>query len=577
MRHFLGRLRTEAHVIEASTRKTPHPNAVLPAVHLIWIAVLALFPVAAGAQQVADSLPTGIVSETTFLTVVLRVVAVAWGAFLLLMGVRRPRSTLATFYLAVALLVGLLVGGKISYLVSLLVTVAILTFATMLIVWLRRVATGFACFWPLVALYAAHLYFSGSFERSMPLAITLAAAGVALGAVLPRVGSALLAAALGTSLVLVVSPIKISFWLIALIAGGSLTWQLLLILRVRRPLIVQKQTRSENRRVRMRRFAETLRWGVGALTMLVLLIVLLAPQYGPGIGAHPARIATLVNSGNLEQPSLVFLPSNNLYLSGQALPLAILAPQPGFFSRIILPFVGRNSTGAIHRQRAVKDDAELAKMRRAAAITSQAFSDIAPLILPGANEAEIETAIIDSFRRNRADGIAFDSIVGSGPNAVLPHYGKNNADMTTGMVVIDIGCSVEGYASDMTRSFPVRGTLTTEQQMLVDTVNAAGDAARSMLRAGVTMRELDSAARKVIEEAGFGPFFLHSLGHYVGLSVHDPPANELRAGMVITIEPGIYISEGSDIAPEFWNLGVRIEDSYIVTEEGYEEITSYPR
>jgi Xaa-Pro aminopeptidase len=227
--------------------------------------------------------------------------------------------------------------------------------------------------------------------------------------------------------------------------------------------------------------------------------------------------------------------------------------------------------------RAVKDHDELEKMRRAAAITSQAFADIEPMIRPGTNEAEIDAAIIDSFRRNGATGIAFRSVVGSGPNAVLPHYEKNNAVMESGMVVIDIGCSVDDYASDMTRSFPVDGNLTTEQRVLVDTVNAAGDAARAILRDGVTMRELDRAARDVIEEAGFGPYFLHGLGHHVGLSVHDPHARELKTGMVITIEPGIYVSDGSDIDPAYWNLGVRIEDSYIVTEDGYEEITSFPR
>ena len=144
-------------------------------------------------------------------------------------------------------------------------------------------------------------------------------------------------------------------------------------------------------------------------------------------------------------------------------------------------------------------------------------------------------------------------------------------------MVIDIGCSIDGYASDMTRTFAVDGTLSVEQQELVDTVNAAGDAARSLLRAGADTRELDSAARKVIEDAGFGPFFLHGLGHHVGLDVHDPGWPALEPGMVITIEPGIYISSGSDIDPAYWDLGVRIEDSYIVTEDGYEEITSYPR
>jgi Xaa-Pro aminopeptidase len=145
------------------------------------------------------------------------------------------------------------------------------------------------------------------------------------------------------------------------------------------------------------------------------------------------------------------------------------------------------------------------------------------------------------------------------------------------MVVIDIGCSVDGYASDMTRSFPVDGTLSEREQELVDTVNAAGDAARAMLRSGVTMRELNRAAREVIEEAGFGPYYLHGLGHHVGLDVHDPHVDELLTGMVITIEPGIYISEGSDIDPSYWDLGVRIEDTYVITDNGYEEITSFPR
>jgi Xaa-Pro dipeptidase len=149
--------------------------------------------------------------------------------------------------------------------------------------------------------------------------------------------------------------------------------------------------------------------------------------------------------------------------------------------------------------------------------------------------------------------------------------------MTEGLVVIDIGCSVDGYASDMTRTFPVAGAATVQQQEIIDVVNAAGDAARAALRAGVTMRELDRAARTVIEDAGFGPFFLHGLGHHVGLDVHDPHVSTLEPDMVITIEPGIYISSGADIDPAYWDLGARIEDSYIVTEDGYEEITSYPR
>ena len=109
------------------------------------------------------------------------------------------------------------------------------------------------------------------------------------------------------------------------------------------------------------------------------------------------------------------------------------------------------------RMRAVKSEAELEAMRRAAAITSQAFADIEPLIRPGVNEAEIEAQILRTYAENGATGVAFKSIVGSGSNAIIPHYEKNDAEMTEGLVVIDIGCEIDHYASDMTRTFPVKG------------------------------------------------------------------------------------------------------------------------
>jgi len=482
-----------------------------------------------------------------------------------------------SFYLGIALVVGNLVGGDTSYLVSIVITLMVLAAAAAAVVWVRRLAVAVACVWPLVALYAAQLYFSGSFERSVPLAIGLAVTGVVLGAVLPRIGTTLVAASVGTVLLLTGLPVSISFSLIVVVAVGSFVGQLLVLHRL---LLTEARTEriapSGERRL-IRQFTQTVRWGASAAAALVLVVIIIAPQYGPGTGPNAERLEGLVNEDRLERPGLVISAGNNLYLSGRATRIAIVSRRPGLVSRIALPFIGRSPSKAIRDLRAVKTPTELDTMRRSAAITSQAFADIAPLIQPGVNEAEIEAAIIGSFRRNGANGIAFGSIVGSGPNAVLPHYEKNDAIMEKGMVVIDIGCSVDGYASDMTRSFPVDGTLSIEQQELVDTVNAAGDAARAILRDGVTMRELNRAARDVIEEAGFGSYFLHGLGHHVGLAVHDPRSNDLKAGMVITIEPGIYISEGSDVDPAYWNLGVRIEDSYIVTEDGYEEITHFPR
>jgi hypothetical protein len=517
------------------------------------------------------------VTETTTLTLIFRVAAVLWGLVLLAAGVRRPRSTLMTFYFSFAVLVGLLAGRSAGYLVSIIIALAILTMAAAAVAWVRRLAVAVACIWPLVALYAAWLYSSGSFERSLPLAVGLALAGVILGAAMPRIGTALVAASIGTVLLLSGLSVTVSFPLILVVAVGSFVGQTLVVHKLLPAEADTDRTSASSERLPAGQFFETLRRGMVVLAALVLVAIFTAPQYGPGTGPRPDRLEKLIQHDQLARPGLVISSGNNLYLSGRATPVAIVSRRPGLLSRIVLPLIGRDPSRAIREMRAVKDDDELRKMRRAAAITSQAFADIERMIRPGVNEAEIDAAITESFRHNGATGIAFGSVVGSGPNAVLPHYEKNNAVMDSGMVVIDIGCSVDGYASDMTRSFPVSGELTPEQRVLVDTVNAAGDAARAILRDGVTMGELDRAAREVIEEAGFGPFFLHGLGHHVGLSVHDPPARELKAGMVITIEPGIYISEGSDIDPAYWNQGVRIEDSYIVTEDGYEEITSYPR
>lgn len=532
------------------------------------------FPAVASAT---DPLAVGIVPEGTILTTILRLAALISGALLVIFGGRMPRFTLMSLFFVLAVPIGLATAGSKNYFVSLLVILAALAVAAATVTWTRRLAVAVACLWPLPALYAAHLFFSGSFERSMALVFGLALVGGIGGAVFPKIGTALAAAALGTALMLFGLTVSPTFWMITVLALGSFIGQALVLWKRQRAEDSLEWVANRRERRRPRFFMHTFTGAAIILTGLVLVVVVFAPQYGPGVVSDPERLHRLIGDGGLDRPGLVISPGHNLYLSGRAVPVAIVAREPGLLSRIAWPFVGRNPASAIRRMRAVKDGDELRAMRRAAAITSQTFEEIAPMIRPGVNESEIAQAIVDSYRSRGATGIAFDSIVGSGPNAVLPHYSANNAEMRDGMVVIDIGCSVDGYASDMTRSFPVSGSLNPQQQELVDTVNAAGDAARAMLRAGVTMRELNEAARNVIEQASFGPYYLHGLGHHVGLDVHDPRANELQAGMVITIEPGIYISEGSDIDPSYWGLGVRIEDSYIITEDGYKEITSFPR
>jgi hypothetical protein len=187
-----------------------------------------------------------------------------------------------SFYLGIALVVGLLVGGDTSYLVSIVITLMVLAAAAAAVVWVRRLAVAVACVWPLVALYAAQLYFSGSFERSLPLAIGLAVSGVVLGAVLPRVGTALVAASVGTVLLLTGLPVSISFSLIVVVGVGSFVGQALVLHRLLRTEAgAERITPSGNRRL-MLQFTETVRWGVAAVMALVLVVILFAPHFGPG-------------------------------------------------------------------------------------------------------------------------------------------------------------------------------------------------------------------------------------------------------------------------------------------------------
>ncbi len=321
----------------------------------------------------AEELPVGIVAEPTLLSFFLRVAAVAWGTYLLVNGVRRPVAALMTFYLALGLAIAVPALGGMSYLLSIGATMAVIVTAAAMVAWARRLATAIACLWPLPAVYAVHLYFSGSFERSPILAIGLAVAGAVLGALWPKGGAALLAAAFGTVLVFLGLPWVPTLWSILGVFSISLIWQLLLLDRVWRSPFEDIPSWPAQERRTPRIFGRAVRNTTAALAALVAVVVMLAPQYGPASGPHPQRVASLVENRSLTRPALVVSRGDNLFLSGKATPIAIVAPNPGLLSRLALPLIGRNSTQAIHRLRAVKDADELAKMRQAAAVTSMAL------------------------------------------------------------------------------------------------------------------------------------------------------------------------------------------------------------
>ena len=224
--------------------------------------------------------------------------------------------------------------------------------------------------------------------------------------------------------------------------------------------------------------------------------------------------------------------------------------------------------------RAVKDSEELNCMIQAQRITEKAFDDILKEIRPGVSEKEIAARILYLMLHYGAEDKSFDPIVVSGPNGSLPHGVPSEKLIQDGeFVTMDIGCKFGGYCSDMTRTVAV-GHVTDEMRTVYETVLQAQLAGIGAAKGGITGHDLDAAARQVIEDAGYGPYFGHSFGHSVGVEIHETPNatpsnhQPLLVGTVISEEPGIYLPG---------KLGVRIEDVVILTENGCQDITLSPK
>jgi len=213
--------------------------------------------------------------------------------------------------------------------------------------------------------------------------------------------------------------------------------------------------------------------------------------------------------------------------------------------------------------RSVHSADEIALMQRAIRISEAGFVAAAPEILPGGFEGSVEAQAERVWKSSGARRPAYSTIVGSGPNSTLLHYPRSERVMADGdLVVMDMGAEFAHYAADITRTYPVNGHFSAEQRAIYDIVLKAQSVAFAMVRPGAYVEDLDRAARKVISDAGYGDYFIHGLSHFVGLDVHDAGAYQqpLAPGMVITLEPGIYIPERK--------LGVRIEDDIVVTATG---------
>lgn len=237
----------------------------------------------------------------------------------------------------------------------------------------------------------------------------------------------------------------------------------------------------------------------------------------------------------------------------------------------------RELTAALATLRQIKDADELQRLRRAVAITADALLEAMAALEPGMYEYELEALIEYGFRKRGAERLGFPSIVGSGPNATVLHYDDNRRRMAAGeLVVIDVGAEYGYYSADLTRTLPVSGRFTERQRELYDLVLGAQQAAMDSVRPGTDIGTLDRIARGYMRRrsgslcggAGCERYFVHGLSHWLGMDVHDAGSygRRLEPGMVLTVEPGIYIPEE--------RLGIRIEDVVLVTREGSEVLSS---
>lgn len=272
------------------------------------------------------------------------------------------------------------------------------------------------------------------------------------------------------------------------------------------------------------------------------------------------------------------------------------------------PTAAHDLTTIVDEMRLVKDAAELDTMRRAACISGAAHLRAMRACRVGMREYELEAELLHEFRKQGAQSPAYTSIVAAGRNACVLHYAAGHAEVKEGdLVLIDAACEVDGYAADVTRTFPANGRFSAEQQAVYEVVlaaqrvaidavrpghdfNAAHEAATRVLTQGlIDLGLLEGSLAGALESKSFRQFFMHKTGHWLGLDVHDVgdyreataaaeggerPWRRLAPGMVTTVEPGLYIRPAPNVDERFHHIGIRIEDDVVVTADGCEVLST---
>jgi Xaa-Pro aminopeptidase len=260
----------------------------------------------------------------------------------------------------------------------------------------------------------------------------------------------------------------------------------------------------------------------------------------------------------------------------------------------------RDVRAEVNELRLFKDETEVAIMRRAGAISSAAHVRAMGHAKPGMREYQVEAELLHEFVREGARSPAYGSIVAAGANACVLHYRENSAELRKGeLMLIDAGCELDSYASDITRTFPIAARFSAVQRDVYELVLASQEAAIKAVKPGADFIDYHDAATrvlveglidfklckgsvdKVLEDGSYKQFYMHRTGHWLGLDVHDAGDymqkgkwRKLKPGMVLTVEPGLYIRPADNVPKSFWNIGVRIEDDVLVTAKGREVLTA---
>ncbi len=302
--------------------------------------------------------------------------------------------------------------------------------------------------------------------------------------------------------------------------------------------------------------------------------------------------ATLVTDARYAEQAVDEAPDCELIIAATGLTWALTAPLEraaapvGFESRDVSVAVWEELTrahdgiewkgvgGLVEQLRVGKDRTEIQAVRRALEVAESALEETVEALRPGTTEVGLAAALENACRVRGAERMSFDTIVASGPRGALPHARPTERLLHKGdLAVVDMGCVVDGYCSDITRAVLLGPELPADWKRVHEALSAAREAALAVVAAGVSAREVDAAARQALAERGLGEAFVHSLGHGVGLEVHEAPRlaqrsdDVLMVDTVVTIEPGVYLPGKG---------GMRLEDMVLVTETGAEVLNRLP-